>query len=1075
MSARLVALVALFLAGVWFASCSSGLGNDPRRQATAAAANPNLPLGFDPGFLPSDALAEPAVAGVVVPAIGAQPAREVILLAFSTAATSDAGDGTPLSRDTTTDANDAADVFVAAISAQDVERRAFSQALAGKFRHPRCVTCHSMTAIDSQAFASAAQPHAGALPGAGFPILQAELCAPCHVTSSTFPVEGWQAPGPTFDFRGKDVAQLAQMARNVPVDDLEHFVGDRRVLWALDSGILPQVGGRNGIADDDHDGVAEPADEDGVPRTVPGGSASFVQQIEEWHATATGGPGTEVLTTAAAVRDVTLVSRASGTTAAANGSSTRPNVLWVANPGFDPANAAATNPIGTLYVAFESTASNLDGGDANGESDVFRAAVQLRAEEDATGAASAGGLNLLTLPGTLLCSARDGSATAGNGASSRPVLGGANAEIIAFESLATNLVSPFTDGNGADSADVYVRNVGPSGGDQLTSLISHALGGTSIGGDGTSQRPALSSDGSTVAFESDATDLIDGDDNALRDIYYAATGGGPTFGKQRASVGTGSAQAAGGSSRNASVQVAGGRMLVAFESDATSFADGLLAATNVYLFDSDVGAARLLNRSTAGAGTIGDGAARAPVLSADGSLVAFESDADNIDVLRPDDHVGTDVFLVETAQVQAGRVLPFRISVTVTDGGPASGASHGVALGTLAGSEAFPTGVAAYRTAADNLGASDGSDLVLVFLDETSGVVADFDVSVASGPPPLTVTFTDRSSGSPTAWQWDFGNDSVVDSTEQNPTRTFTAPGDYAVRLVAPHQPASGTVTRNAAFRVLGPPVVDFAASATVGAPPFLVQFTDLSTDEPFEWLWDFGDGTTTNLQNPSHQYTALGDYTVTLTATGPGGTGTATKTDFIRVSFAPPDVTIVATPSSGTAPISIDFSITNSGGPITSFAWDFDDPGSGGANTSTLSAPSHSYDFAGNYTVSLTATGPGGSSSPTLAVDLSAPTWTTIFALFNADGCRACHTTPLAGGAPFSMLNTAVGHANLINVASTTGTCTPTPRVTPGNPNASTLVDRIAGTSCGSSMGGLTPEQIQAVRAWIQAGALND
>jgi hypothetical protein len=426
MHVRFLATSILLLAGIWAASCSSGLGRDPRPKKTSGAAvdeNPNLPLGFDLGFVPSDPVAEPAIAGVVVPAIGSTAAREVVFLAFSTAAPSDTG---PLSRDTTDDTNTAADVFVAAISAQDVETRAFSQSLAGKFRHPRCATCHMMNATDTQAFVSSLQPHAGPPPGDGFPFLQPEVCAPCHVTSNTFPVIGWMAPAGSFDMRPKTVAQLAQMAQNVPADETEHFVNDKRVLWALDSGVLPAVGGRNGIADDDHDGVLEPEDTDGVPRTVPGGSVAFLREIEEWRASGM------VLSTAAAVRDVTLVSRAAGTSDAGNGASSAPQLKWVPNPGFNPNNAAATNPVGTLFVAFQSTASNLVAGDGNGATmDVFRAAVELRAEEDATGAAAVGGLNLVALDSTVLCSAPSASATAGNGASSRPTIGGANAEFVA--------------------------------------------------------------------------------------------------------------------------------------------------------------------------------------------------------------------------------------------------------------------------------------------------------------------------------------------------------------------------------------------------------------------------------------------------------------------------------------------------------------------------------------------------------------------------------------------------------------------------------------------------------------------
>jgi PKD repeat protein len=62
---------------------------------------------------------------------------------------------------------------------------------------------------------------------------------------------------------------------------------------------------------------------------------------------------------------------------------------------------------------------------------------------------------------------------------------------------------------------------------------------------------------------------------------------------------------------------------------------------------------------------------------------------------------------------------------------------------------------------------------------------ADFSASPTSGPAPLTVQFTDRSTGSPTSWAWDFQGDGIVDSTAQNPTFTYAGAGTYTVALTA--------------------------------------------------------------------------------------------------------------------------------------------------------------------------------------------------------------------------------------------------------------------------------------------------
>jgi len=72
------------------------------------------------------------------------------------------------------------------------------------------------------------------------------------------------------------------------------------------------------------------------------------------------------------------------------------------------------------------------------------------------------------------------------------------------------------------------------------------------------------------------------------------------------------------------------------------------------------------------------------------------------------------------------------------------------------------------------------------------------------------------------------------------------------------------------------------------------VYFTDQSTDNPTSWAWNFGDATTSNLQNPSHSYNTSGNYTVTLIATNSYGSDTKTKTNYITVNTSPvvPNVT---------------------------------------------------------------------------------------------------------------------------------------------------------------------------------------
>ena len=80
-------------------------------------------------------------------------------------------------------------------------------------------------------------------------------------------------------------------------------------------------------------------------------------------------------------------------------------------------------------------------------------------------------------------------------------------------------------------------------------------------------------------------------------------------------------------------------------------------------------------------------------------------------------------------------------------------------------------------------------------------------------------------------------------------------------------------------------PVANFSATPVSGGAPQNVQFTDLTTNEPTTWLWDFGDGGTSTVQNPSRTYASPGTYNVELTATSNAGTDVETKLSFITLT----------------------------------------------------------------------------------------------------------------------------------------------------------------------------------------------
>jgi len=169
-------------------------------------------------------------------------------------------------------------------------------------------------------------------------------------------------------------------------------------------------------------------------------------------------------------------------------------------------------------------------------------------------------------------------------------------------------------------------------------------------------------------------------------------------------------------------------------------------------------------------------------------------------------------------------------------------------------------------------------------------------------------------------------------------------------------QTASATGTYTPVFAAI------FTASTTSGKAPLTVHFADSSAGSITKWLWNFGDGQTGTIHSPSHTYSKAGAYTVTLTVTGAGGTNTCTQPGYITV-YAAPEANFSATPSSGKAPLQVNFT-NKSTGLVTSWLWRFGD----GA-TSTDESPDHTYNTPGTYTAMLTAYGPGGTGFKTLSI----------------------------------------------------------------------------------------------------------
>ena len=252
-----------------------------------------------------------------------------------------------------------------------------------------------------------------------------------------------------------------------------------------------------------------------------------------------------------------------------------------------------------------------------------------------------------------------------------------------------------------------------------------------------------------------------------------------------------------------------------------------------------------------------------------------------------------------------------------------------------------------------------------------------------------------------TSYLWDFGDGAT--STLQNPTHTYPTQGTYTVRLIITTSTGcTDTLLINNAVRVGSLPTANFSAAPIPVCASDPVQFTDLSTTAD-AWLWDFGDGTTSGAQNPTHTYLTTGAFDITLTVTNNGCPATIAKPGYITVR--PPITKFDIVPHCNQR---LEFTFNDQSlGPVTSWLWDFGD-----GTTATVQNPVHDFPALGDYTVTLTTTtvfGPGDQCSYTLSKTVHAIDENPDFSVSPNPGCK---------GSPISFAATAGNIANITSYA---------------------------------------------------------
>lgn len=156
---------------------------------------------------------------------------------------------------------------------------------------------------------------------------------------------------------------------------------------------------------------------------------------------------------------------------------------------------------------------------------------------------------------------------------------------------------------------------------------------------------------------------------------------------------------------------------------------------------------------------------------------------------------------------------------------------------------------------------------------------AEFSFAPTQICPGTPVQFIDESPGSADTWFWDFGDSNI--SADENPVHVFTSPGTYTVTLVISEASVLGapcTDTVSMDVLVLPDVVAAFDLSAQQICQGTPVVFTDQTSGFPSSWRWDFDNGDTSTIQNPTYTYDSVGVYTISLEVTNSCNVDVATQ-----------------------------------------------------------------------------------------------------------------------------------------------------------------------------------------------------
>ncbi|HVF96507.1 MAG TPA: PKD domain-containing protein, partial [Flavisolibacter sp.] len=222
------------------------------------------------------------------------------------------------------------------------------------------------------------------------------------------------------------------------------------------------------------------------------------------------------------------------------------------------------------------------------------------------------------------------------------------------------------------------------------------------------------------------------------------------------------------------------------------------------------------------------------------------------------------------------------------------------------------------------------------------------------------VVFTNTSVGSALQSAWNFGDGSL--STITHPVYNYASIGTYSIKLIVTDQYGCKDSAERPDYVTISYPKARMTVSDSFSTcPPLLVHFAHTSSDYA-ALRWEFGDGTASLLDSPSHFYTVAGIYYARLVATGPGG---CADTAVQRIEIKGPSGSFSYTPLTGCKPLTVNFTAVAKN--IATYTWDFAD---GNIAVTSDSLISHTYNTAGDYLPKLILTDDGGCSVPIFGGD---------------------------------------------------------------------------------------------------------